>query len=95
MGNILSKWIGNYSLLNYSYVDGLFALGARTDFERYGLAFVERLETLFHDARKVDKNLLAVLRRNESVAFFAIEPFYLACHKKIIYKLIKCICKVN
>ena len=56
--------IGNYSLLNYSYVNGLFSLGARADFELDRLTFVERLETLLHNSRKMYENLLAVLRRS-------------------------------
>ena len=57
-------------------MNGLFTLGTRADLELDRLTFVERLETLFCDTRKMYENLLAVLRRNESVAFLAIEPFY-------------------
>ncbi|MEI3555043.1 MAG: hypothetical protein V8Q54_10885 [Alistipes senegalensis] len=32
---------GNYSLLNYFYVNGLFAFGTRANFELYDLTFVE------------------------------------------------------
>ena len=32
---------GNYSLLNYIYVNGLLALGTRANFELDGLTFVE------------------------------------------------------
>ena len=46
-----------------------------------GLTFVERLESVRYDTGEVNENLFAVLSRNESVAFFAIEPFYLTCHK--------------
>ena len=76
--------IGNYSLLNYSYVDGLLAFGSRAYLELDRLTFVERLETVRCNSREVHENLLAVLRRNESVAFLAIEPFYFTCHKKSV-----------
>lgn len=72
---------GNYSLFDYSYVHSLFALGTAADFELDLLSFVERLETVRDDAREVNEDLFAVLARDESVAFLAIEPFYRTCHK--------------
>ena len=51
--------------------------------ERMELSIQERLKDL-----RVERGLTleqlaekTVLRRNESVAFLAIEPFYLTCHK--------------
>ena len=68
-------------LLDDRYVHSLFAFGAVADFEFDCLTFVERLETIRYDTREVNEDFFAVLTRNESVAFLAIEPFYLTCHK--------------
>jgi len=70
-----------WGLLNYRNVHSLIAFGAAADFEFDCLTFVERLESVRYDTGEVNENLFAVLSRNESVAFFAIEPFYLTCHK--------------
>ena len=80
--------VSTLSLFDYSYVYGLLALGAVADFEFDLLALVERFETIRYDAREMNENLLAVLPRNESVAFFAIEPFYLTFHKKEVIKML-------
>ena len=68
-------------LLNYRNVHSLLAFGTAADFEFDCLTFVERLESVRYDTGEVNENLFAVLSRNESVAFLAIEPFYLTCHK--------------
>ena len=81
--DILSKY-SSYSLnledaglFNHGYVHSLLAFGTAADFEFDCLTFVERLESVRYDTGEVNENLFAVLSRNESVAFFAIEPFYL------------------
>ena len=73
---------GNYGLLNYGNVYGLFAFRAVADLEFDLLMFVERFETLGRNAGEMYENFLSALLGNESVAFFAIEPFYSTFHKK-------------
>lgn len=73
--DILSKY-SSYSLnledaglFNHGYVHSLLAFGTAADFEFDCLPFVERLETVRHDTREMNEDFLAVLSRNESVAF--------------------------
>ena len=68
-------------LFNYSYIHCLLAFGAGAHLELDILTFVQRLEAVRYDTREVNEDFLAVLAGNESVAFFAIEPFYLTFHK--------------
>lgn len=77
-----------YRLLNDGHIHGLFAFGAVGDLELNRLAFVKRLESSCNNPRVVHENLLAALLRNESVAFLAIEPFYLTFHKKVIKEFV-------
>ena len=57
------------------------ALAALAEFVFNFLLLVESLETVFDDARVVNEHFLTVFASNESVAFLAIEPFNLTCHK--------------
>jgi len=66
------------------YVHSLLSLGAVAQFELYLLILAERFETVGEDPGKVYENLFSIFACNESVAFFAIEPFYLANHNKNI-----------
>ncbi len=66
-------------------VYGLFALGPVAQFEFYLLILIKRLKTFGVDPGKVNENLFSVFACNESVAFLAIEPFYLANHKLVLF----------
>lgn len=76
------RWLGNYL-----YVDSLLAAIHSLDLKLNLLVLGQRLETLGDNAAKMDKNLLAILASNESVALLAIEPFYFTNHSVTCIKV--------
>ncbi len=69
------------NLLDLGDVRSLKTLGTLDDFEGYLVAFVQGLETVALDRRKMHKHILAVLLRDETKPLAVVEPLhYTICH---------------
>jgi hypothetical protein len=64
------------SRLEASHVRSLQTLGALGDLELNRLTFVERLVSIRHDCREMDKDVFAGLALNEAKTLASIEPLY-------------------
>ena len=68
-------------LLNFGHVRCLEALGALYNLERNFISFVQRLETVSRDGRKVYEYILAIVLRDKAKPLTVVEPLhYSICH---------------
>jgi hypothetical protein len=77
------KWLIKlfFKLRGLGYVGCLQALGALDDLERNLVAFVQRLEAVSRDGRKVHEHVLAIVLRDKTKPLAVIEPLhYTVCH---------------
>ena len=58
------------------YVFCLPALRSLYDIELYGLTFLQAAEALRLDRRVMNEDILAILARNEAIAFSVVEPLH-------------------
>ena len=84
-------------LVQYGYVYGLLALVVLLDLELDVLTLGERLEAVGYDTRVVYEYLAALFVKDESVSFFAVEPFYFANHNNSSFreKVVVCRSKIH
>ena len=68
-----------YELKLY-YVCSLVATVAANNVEFYSLTFVEGLETVALDSGEVNEYIVAAFDGDETIALFAVKPFYCTCH---------------
>lgn len=79
---LLSEDYSGFLLLNRNnlYIDCLLTAIYGLNDELNLLVLVQSTKTLSNDSGVVDEYLLTILTDNESVALFAIKPFYFANH---------------
>jgi hypothetical protein len=78
---------GFFFCVNVSDADDvgcLGSLGTFGDVKCHFFAFVEGFEAIFLDFGKMCEHIVSVFARDESIAFFGVEPFYFALHVRYL-----------